>query len=382
MGEITVKNRCPLVSVILPVYNVSRYLGTCLDSLLAQTYENFEAILVDDGSTDESLEICQRYAEKDSRFRVIHQENKGLASARNTGLRNYKGEYFYFIDSDDCIHPQLLEIVVAIAENEKANIVQINLKDVPADYKDFAREELVTKDEMNRLQHFSLAQALYNLDLDNQKFAKDIRLTTTVVWTKLYRSEAFKDFLFPEGMRMHEDQMVAHRLIQMGGAVVFVNLPLYFYRQSDASLIRVGWTPKRLAILDCYEDRLKCCEEVLADLENGKDISVNSLQIDEKNVVERTNTRDELISKHKCLNNYIYERYLVCCFRNYDMVSQKMTGRERQEEKKKILQRMKALLSSERGTLSGKKSLFFKLFVGMPDFIIWGFQMRNRILKK
>ena len=440
------QNNCadtPLVSLILPVYNVSRYLSVCLDSILAQTYANFEAILIDDGSTDDSLQICQEYEKKDRRFRVIHQDNQGLASARNTGLRNRRGEYFYFIDSDDCIHPQLLEIVVSIAETEHANLVQINLKDVPADYQSFIKEaDILIKQAtlqnviqgnqaairqnqfstqktlqqdvdaaknqsqknsrldfvntyhavQDKLQHFSLVSSLYNLDRDNQKLAKDIRLTTTVVWTKLYRSSTFSEFLFPEGMRMHEDQMVAHRILKTGGGMVFLDLPLYFYRQSDASLIRVGWTPKRLAILDCYEDRLTCCEEVRDDVIHGED----TLQIQnaafgkqEKEVGNVSSSLDNLPGSEKksaaesqALVNYIYERYLVCCFRNYDMVNRNMKGEEKKQQQKAILQRMKTLLSGRRGKLGKGKTIFFNVFLLMPELFITVFDLRNKIFKK
>lgn len=385
----------PLVSLILPVYNVSRYLSICMDSILAQTYPNFEAILVDDGSTDDSLQICQEYAKKDGRFRVIHQENQGLASARNTGLRNRRGQYFYFIDSDDCIHPQLLEIVVSIAETEQANLVQINLKDVPADYRDFRKEADFADTYhtlQDKLQHFSLVQSLYNLDRDNQKLAKDIRLTTTVVWTKLYRSSVFSKFLFPEGMRMHEDQMVAHRILQMGGGMVFLDLPLYFYRQSDASLIRVGWTPKRLAILDCYEDRLTCCEEVRDDVIQGEDtrqIQNTAFGKQEKEMDSEFQTSNNPDGSEKksgaesqALVNYIYERYLVCCFRNYDMVNRNMKGKGKKQQKKAILQRMKTLLSGKRGKLGKGKAIFFRVFLLMPELFITVFDLRNKLFRK
>lgn len=332
----------PLVSIIVPVYKVEKYLPICLDSILSQTYKNLEVILVDDGSPDQSPAICEEYAKKDARVRAIHQENKGLASARNTGLRNMTGDYFYFVDSDDCIHPSLIEIVVAEAEKTKANIVQVDIQNVKEDFSEFQREIPVY-----RIQTFGRVQALYNLDKDNPSRAKDIRLTTTVVWTKLYRKVAFQEFLFPEGMRMHEDQMVAHRLIQMGGGMVFLDAPFYYYRQSEASLIRVGWTPKRLTILDCYKDRLA--------------------------------TVKEIPEKDQELINYIYYRYLVCIFRNYDMADQKMTGREKKQTKNEIYRRMREVLSSKDGNLSVKQRLFFQLFLLFPGVLTKGFQLRNKM---
>ena len=102
-----------LVSIVVPVYNAGRYLPRCLDSIAAQTYGDIEVILVDDGSTDSSGSICDRYCTRDGRFRVIHQENKWLAEARNAGLSAARGDYVYFVDSDDWIHPQAVETLLA-----------------------------------------------------------------------------------------------------------------------------------------------------------------------------------------------------------------------------------------------------------------------------
>lgn len=332
----------PLVSIIVPVYKVEKYLPLCLDSILSQTYKNLEVILVDDGSPDDCPKICEDYATKDTRVRVIHQENKGLASARNTGLRNMTGDFFYFVDSDDCIHPSLIEMAVKEAEQENANLVQIELETVPSDFSEYKKEIPVY-----RKQIFDRVQSLYNLDQDDQSRGKDIRLTTTVVWTKLYRTAAFRNFMFPEGMRMHEDQMVAHRLIQTAGGMVFLDAPLYYYRMSEVSLIRVGWTPKRLAILDCYEDRLAAVKEIPEN--------------------------------NQALIDFIYYRYLVCIFRNYDMADQKLSGEEKKQTKKEILARMKKVFQEKEGQLSMKQAVFFRFFMLFPDVVTKTFQIRNRM---
>lgn len=112
-----------LVSVIIPVYNVGRYLPQCFDSVTSQTYRNLEIIVIDDGSTDDSGSICDQYAEKDDRIRVIHTDNRGLASARNLGLENVSGEYISFIDSDDWIEPQTIEMFIRTALETEADIV-------------------------------------------------------------------------------------------------------------------------------------------------------------------------------------------------------------------------------------------------------------------
>ncbi len=112
-----------LVSIVVPVYNVERFLRTCLDSIIGQTYSKLEIILVDDGSTDSSLNICHEYEKKDYRVHVFHQENRGCASARNFGLEHAGGEYISFFDSDDVMHSGMIENMVAVMENENADMV-------------------------------------------------------------------------------------------------------------------------------------------------------------------------------------------------------------------------------------------------------------------
>ena len=107
-----------MVSVLVPVYNSESVLARCLDSIISQTYKDLEIILVDDGSTDSSPRICDEYAVRDSRIKVIHQKNGGISNARNTGLKNAKGEYIQLVDHDDVIHPQMVEILLALFDNE------------------------------------------------------------------------------------------------------------------------------------------------------------------------------------------------------------------------------------------------------------------------
>ena len=113
----------PLISIIIPIYNTERFIQRCLDSIIAQTYTNWEAILVDDGSPDNCGKICDEYAAIDSRFNVIHQENRGVVNARNNAIAKSKGEYLAFVDSDDFIEPTMLEDMVSVAVNKRADIV-------------------------------------------------------------------------------------------------------------------------------------------------------------------------------------------------------------------------------------------------------------------
>lgn len=360
-----------MVSVIIPVYNVEKYLSICIESVLNQTYKDYEIILVDDGSTDNSLAICNEYASENNKIKVIHQENKGLSGARNTGVNNSTGEYIFFLDSDDCIDARLLEITTKLADYTNAAIVQINLKCVKEDFKPekeinneinnevndkeltiVSGDKLQLGDTNYTINYFDTVQAFYNLDKDNKNYAEDIRLTTTVAWSKLYRRAAFNTLLFPEEVRLHEDQMTAHRRIQEAKGMVFADIPLYYYRQANNnSLIRVGWTTKRLSILDCYEDRLKCADEIDKD--------------------NKTNKTKELL-------DYIYLRTLVCFFRNYCMVSKNVKGEEAIKHKRTIINRMKKIISSKTGDLSITQKLFFNTFVAIPGIFVMIFNMRNK----
>ena len=365
-----------MISIIIPVYNVEKYLRVCLDSVINQSYSDYEVILVDDGSTDSSPAICDEYCQKDSRFTVIHQENMGLASARNTGIRAAKGQYLYFIDSDDCIHPDLLKLMVSAAESYDANLVQVDLASVPEDftkYNEYQIPELENwKDYCTK---YDTIQSLYNLDKDDKSRGKDIRLTTTVVWTKLYRRSAFQDFLFPEGMRMHEDQMVAHRNIVRAGGMVYINLPLYFYRQSNQSLIRKGWSPKRLTILDCYDDRLRCCMELRdAAIANNPAETAAPTNVAPAKTAANTPTTAEATN----LTNYIFKRYLVCLFRNYCVVANSMNKKESSPYRKMILTKTKSILKEMPAKLSSKDKFVFKSFTIAPSLFAWAFKLRGK----
>ena len=273
------------VSIVIPVYNVEKYLVNCLDSVADQQFRDFEAILVDDGSTDNSSAICDEYAKKDSRFRVIHQQNGGLSHARNVGAKAAQGDYVFFLDSDDCIHPLLLYTMAELAEKYKAALVQIDIESVPEDFRNYKKEV----DENFKVYTFNTIEAFYNIDKDNKNIAKDIRLITLVAWSKLYRRDLFEKISFPEDIKLHEDQMVAHRFIVEAGGMVFCRAPLYFYRNRQGSLITEGWTIKRLTIFDCYKDRVEWARKV-------------------------DGNKDEV----QKLVYYIYIRYLVCMFKLLD----------------------------------------------------------------
>lgn len=333
------------VSIVIPVYNVEKYLICCLDSVLAQQFTDYEAILVDDGSTDSSPAICDDYVRKDHRFRVIHQQNGGLSHARNVGAAAASGDYVFFLDSDDCIHPRLLSTMTSLAEKHKAALVQVDIQSVPEDFHDYEKK---AEGDFKVFQ-FDTIDAFYNIDRDNKQIANDIRLITLVVWSKLYRRDLLEKISFPEDIKLHEDQMVAHRFIVEAGGMVFCRAPLYFYRNRPNSLITEGWTVKRLTIFDCYKDRVEWAKKA-----DGEAKRVQELVY------------------------YIYIRYLVCMFKNYWMITRKLSGEERKQYHKKVLERFRKELKACPSPLRGKDWLMFHIFGIAPDAFVAVYEMAQK----
>lgn len=324
-----------LVSVVIPVYNVEKYLSVCLDSVCGQNYQNLEILLVDDGSTDGSGRICDRYAAMDNRIKVIHQKNRGLASARNAGIEQAAGEYVYFVDSDDCLHAGLLEKAVHLAEERNANLVQVNYCGVDEDFVPPAQQTIGNA----AVFEFSTEQALKNLEVDCQEFAEDIRLVTTVAWSKLYRRRLFGQVRFMEGLRIHEDQMAAHNFIIAAGGMVFCDAPFYYYRTIEKSIIRSEWKSTKLVILDCYRDRLEKTKKYCGQ--------------SDKNLVK-----------------LMGQRYLTCIFKNYIMAERYAQPEEKEALKEQLAARMKKELKSQKAFLGWKDKTVFSLFAAMPGLFV------------
>ena len=216
--EETCEKKKELISVIIPVYNVKPYIRQCLDSVIRQSYKNLEIILVDDGSTDGSGEICNQYAEKDSRIRVIHQSNRGLSEARNAGLELATGKYIMFVDSDDWVEPDFCRIPYELSEKHSADIVIFPFRKAetwkqPKRYRE--SDGLKNKNRALWLLHHSGAAA---------------------VWNKLYKKELFLEIRFPAD-RVYEDIAVTHKLILKAERIYYTNnIVLYHYRSRAGSI--------------------------------------------------------------------------------------------------------------------------------------------------
>ena len=217
-----------LVSVIIPVYNVEPYLREAIDSVITQSYKNLEIILIDDGSTDCCGAICEEYALKDSRIRVIHQENKGLSTARNAGLDVITGNYVVFLDSDDAYHPEYVKLLIETQIKEDADIVVCGIKSFKND-KATSHIRPITEStkapcSLNRI------DALHSLIQGN---------LNVVVWNKLYKSKLWNNIRFPDGF-VYEDTDTTYRIISNCEKISLVDQILYMNRVRDGSITKTN----------------------------------------------------------------------------------------------------------------------------------------------
>lgn len=237
----------PEISVIVPVYQVEKYLTRCIESILAQSYADFELILVDDGSLDSSGDICERYAVSDGRIRVIHKENGGLSSARNTGLDSAIGKYVTFIDSDDVIHPQYLEVLHNACEQ---NTADISIARLTRFQKNEEIEEFQEITNVNTL----VEDSTYAL---NCFFDKEKNVSNYVsACCKVFKRHLFQNIRFPEG-RLFEDEFTTYKLYFAAHTVVDLEAVLYFYFINDESITRNLTLQKRFDEYDAQWERLE-----------------------------------------------------------------------------------------------------------------------------
>ncbi len=229
-----------LISVIIPVYNVEQYLPYCLDSIIQQTYRNLEILLIDDGSTDCSGAICENYALRDKRIKVIHKKNGGLSDARNKGLDICSGDYVSFVDADDYVGSDYIEqLYSAICETH----AEIAVCDT---YKFYDEAKLLS----------AIPQKGPKLLFSNIEALEDAlyrRNLTFYANGKLYKNELFREIRFPYD-RLFEDLYTTYKVIYRANQVVYLPLPNYFYRQRTGSIVNSSFQKKRMeSVKACYE---------------------------------------------------------------------------------------------------------------------------------
>ena len=220
-----------MISVIVPVYNVEEYLEECLESIKRQTYTDIEVILVNDGSTDRSKEICERYCEKDSRFKLVNQENKGLSGARNRGMLESKGEFISFVDSDDVLKEDMLDQLMKQMTSEDIDIVECWYTNEKQEL------ELSTPKNVKTIFQGDSKEALVSLCKDNI-----VRLNAVA---KLFRRQVIINFPFLEGL-FYEDVYGGIGILKHIRKMVKINYIGYYYRVRQGSIMNREFNIKNL----------------------------------------------------------------------------------------------------------------------------------------
>lgn len=211
-----------MISVVVPVYNMEKYLSRCLDSLLAQTIEDFEILLIDDGSTDSSADICKEYTKKDHRIIYVYKENGGLSDTRNAAIKIAKGEYITFVDSDDYVHSTYLEYLLSLMERYNADIascVHFETSDNACEF-DLKEQDVICLNGKEAC----------------KRMLTDLAPVLTAACAKLYKTDLVKKYEFPYG-RLHEDVATTYRYYFDAGNVVYGYRKLYAYYQHPNSIM-------------------------------------------------------------------------------------------------------------------------------------------------
>ena len=220
------------VSIIVPVYNVEKYLDECVKSILAQTYSNIEIVLVDDGSKDTSGSMCDEYKKQDNRIVVVHKENGGLSSARNAGMENASGDYYIFVDSDDTISPDMVEEMVKKAKEHDAKIVSSLISE---------EQDKLGKGNTGKVTVLNTHDALKSIFSDG--------LVVTSSSGKMYASDLWEDIRFPTDM-IFEDFATIYKVIRKAPKVVSFEDWQYFYRPNPAGITGTPFYHRKMQFFD------------------------------------------------------------------------------------------------------------------------------------
>lgn len=220
-----------IIGVIIPVYNVEKYIKRCIESVLAQTFTKYEIVLIDDGSIDDSSYICEHYSRMNDNIHVIHQTNHGAAYARNVGIdfvkNNLNCRWICFVDSDDCIHPQYLEILVSLSKKHNNRVAACQFT---SEFNNYKRGRIST---------------INTTLIDSEDFFCRYSINSVVPWAKIYPISFFDSIRFPVG-KLDEDEFVTYRLIFTSKQIVYYDYPLYTYTENYESITHTKWIPQKM----------------------------------------------------------------------------------------------------------------------------------------
>lgn len=263
-----------LISIIVPIYNVEKYLKKCIDSILNQTYSNIEVILVDDGSPDNSGLICDNYAKKDKRIRVIHKKNGGLSDARNEGIKIAKGKYIGFVDSDDYIKKDMYEYLYNLISTLHCDISICNFIKV---YEEENLENNIAFS--NKKKELNSSEAI--------QYLLDDREIKSFAWNKLYKKDLFYDIKYPKNMNM-EDVATTYKLFSKAKKIVVGNEEKYFYIQREGSILRSKNSKYYIDYFEIFYERYNYIKKKYTKIYNNDIVMLNFILslclIEDKNV--------------------------------------------------------------------------------------------------
>lgn len=245
-----------LISVIVPIYNVEQYLGRCINSILKQTYTNIEIILVDDGSPDGSPEICDKFADEDSRIVVIHQQNQGLSAARNAGLKIANGEYVCFVDSDDYIDENMISILYT-------NMARYSAEISCCGHMDVYESGRIVKPRVNITEVFCTEEAL-RIFLYTKKI-------DVIAWNKMYQRTLFDGIGFADG-KLFEDHFTIYKILERAKKIVNTTTPLYYYCKRSTSIGGTAFSDKNYQLKEALELETDYIKSHYPKLEHDIDI--------------------------------------------------------------------------------------------------------------
>lgn len=244
-----------LISVIVPVYNVEIYLKECLDSIISQTYLALEIIIIDDGSTDKSFEICKNYENRDSRVVLIHKENGGISSARNIGLDNAKGKYIVFIDPDDIVETDYIEFLYSMIKKNETDIAMCG-------HKRF-KHKIKKCDIIYETRKISNKECLQEILYQHNQTAMIVS-----PWGKIYKKEIFNNITYPEG-RINEDLYIIGEILNMCNEISVNDTAKYYYRIREKSITEQGFKKNRMDIIFASKNVLEYVKKEFPEIINS-----------------------------------------------------------------------------------------------------------------
>ena len=292
-----------LISVIIPVYNVEKYIRYCLDSVINQTYKNLEIIIVDDGTKDSSGEIAEEYAAKDSRIKVIHKENGGLSDARNVGLDVATGRYIAFLDSDDVISLDFYEYLYNMIKEKDYDIAECEFFRISSD--DIENVQKILDEKNEEIEITVKEETSQDALCDFYGRYLNPYVNKVVVWNKLYKREIYDGIRYPVG-RFHEDEFTTFKILNKINKMVTSTRKMHGYMQTSNSIMRRDIKQKQI------EDNLEAYEAAVNFFKNNKFIQVKCMRRYLENCLElymkvERGSEEESLKKDKY--NWIYETF-------------------------------------------------------------------------